>query len=476
MNSGKRNMVILILSFMALILLAPGQNWAQSVDYFIPQVADGGGFKTFFTVTNLSASTNAQFFIQVVTDPAYSLNPLLLNIPGQTGGRSSGTVAIQPGGQVTLSTVGGSSLSVGWADITSSNVGVSAVYVVLDGMGNVTGAAGVLPQASQASTTVIGLIKPNAKTGVAVLNPSANTAHITFKLVDAGGGPVSTDRSVTLAPLTRIVQFFNESPLFTDVTDFDGSVQIDSDVPVQILTIRLDFPSISISTLPNLPGRTGTPVVHADATFNWIDATLAGGGLRVTIPGDVVTGDVNGKVASLGRPFPMNFYGTIYGIGLFDTISLSEDGWMSFGNGTASPPQPLPSASVPPSLAAPFFADFHFNANDPSVGVFSRMVGTAPNRQFVLEWVNVSFVNAPWGTATFEVILYEGSSDIKMQYLTVGNDVNSAIAAGSLVIGIQDDTRTLAVPVDLSTGPPHPNKVYTFQYMGGTNYTLLQNP
>lgn len=460
-------------SALAVFLLMPGWNQAQSTDYYIPQVVDGGGYKMLFTVTNLSASTIAQFTIQVTADPGSVAT--ILNIPGQSGGQSNGAITVQPGGQVTISTNGGSTLNIGWAKISSSSsIGVSAVFLLVNGGGLVTGAAGILPQPTQTTFTAVGLITAAARTGAAFLNISASqTANISFQLFNSSGTQVSTTKTMQVAPQRKVAQFFNEGSLFTDVTDFDGSVAISSDVPIQLLTLRLENTG-QLSTLPNLLGRSGIPLQHADAMFNWIDATPSAGGSQVPLAGDIHTGDVNGAVAAVGMPFPITLFGKTFGNSLFEQLFISEDGWVSFGGGPAASPAPLPSANLPRDLVAGLFVDMHFSANNPGVGVFSRAVGTAPNRQFVIEWFNVSFVNSMLGTGTFEIIFYEGTSDIKMQYQSVGNSV-SGLLSGGLVIGIQDDTRTQAVPVNVTANQPHANKAYTLQYLGGTNYTLIQN-
>lgn len=475
MSHRNRSFIFLALSLIAIFFLTPRHAQAQVTTFFVPQVVDGGGYKTLFTVTNLSASTIAAFTIQVNADSG-SPAPILI-VPSQTGGQSIANLTIQPGGQVTLSTIGGNTLTVGWAVLSSgSSVGVSAVFLVTGGGGNVQSAAGILPQPSQTTFTLIGLIKSAAKTGVAILNPSSSApANVTFKSIDVNGVQVSTTKSIVIGPQSKIAQFFNEGSLFTDLTDFDGTVTVSSDLPIQVLTLRQETVSAALSTLPNLPGRTGVPVQHADATFSWIDATPAGGGARVNFAGDVVTGDVNGQVSSsVGFPFPFVFYGRVYGASFAEMISLAEDGWLSFIYSPATTPLPLPSASDPAALVAALFFDMHFNVNTLSQGVFTKLVGTAPNRQFVIEWKDVNFVNASQGTATFEIILHEGTGDIKIQYMNAGNNI-PALVSGGLVIGIQDDTRTLAVPVNLSVNPPRVNKVYTFQYNGGTSYTLVQN-
>jgi hypothetical protein len=73
---------------------------------------------------------------------------------------------------------------------------------VVDGTwntGKVTSAAGILPQPSQITTTLVELIKPFAKTGLAVLNPASSAAaHLTFQLFNTTGNQVSTNKTITI--------------------------------------------------------------------------------------------------------------------------------------------------------------------------------------------------------------------------------------------------------------------------------------
>lgn len=480
MSFQRSKVVTLLIGVFVVFLSATTLSQAQASNYYIPLTVDGGGYRTLFTVTNLSASSTAQFSIQLSRDSGSARQDAnVLNVPGQNGGQSGAALNVPAGGQVTLSTIGGNPLFTGWALVSSaSNVGVSAVFLVIDGNGNVTSAVGIIPQASQATVSLVGLINPSAKTGFAVLNPSPNaTANLSFQFFDSTGAQVSTTKTTTLAPGSRLQIFFDQAPLFTDLSNVQGTVALTSDTPLQVLTLRLDFPSGALSALPNLPGRSGNPiqVQHADATFSWIDATPTGGGARLAIGGDHITGDVNGQTTSISFPFSITFYGVSYGDTLFNQMWISENGWISFQNATSfassAPPAALPSATAPPALVAPFFADLHYNANNTSVGVFTKVDGTAPSRRFTIEWSGVSFVNPSLGTtATFEVIFFEGTSDIKFQYQVVG----SSPSGPGIVVGIQDATQTQAKPVNLSTNPPAANTAKAFQYFGGSSYTLVQ--
>ncbi len=135
------------------------------------------------------------------------------------------------------------------------------------------------------------------------------------------------------------------------------------------------------------------------ATYSWIDAT---DGTRLNLGDD--------EDANVSLPFPFEFYGqtiTTLRVGSNGAILVNySSGDVAFNNTTLS------SASIP--LIAPFWDDL-----DSDTGYISyKTVGQSPNRRLVIEWHNrPRYQNI--GNSTFEVILYEGSNNIKFQYQDV---------------------------------------------------------
>src|ERR1051326_597421 len=78
--------------------------------------------------------------------------------------------------------------------------------------------------------------------------------------------------------------------------------------------------------------------------------------------------------------------------------------------------------------------------------IMTRTLGTAPNRQFVIEWSNMGVLDqnsADIGAVlTFEAVLYESSNDIQFLYQSAGGpDSDGSTAA----IGFQNSARNQAV-------------------------------
>jgi hypothetical protein len=103
-------------------------------------------------------------------------------------------------------------------------------------------------------------------------------------------------------------------------------------------------------------------------------------------------------------------------------LRISTNGYIIFGFGSASgdgtvyDQTALPNNGDPNGIAAVEWADWYVPGTG---GMYYDIVGTAPNRTFVFEWRNITSWALQTEQYTFEVILYEGSNNIKYQYLDV---------------------------------------------------------
>ena len=163
-------------------------------------------------------------------------------------------------------------------------------------------------------------------------------------------------------------------------------------------------------------------------------------------------------VAMITPGFPIPFGG-----GSFDHLWVSSNGTISFDSGFGSNfASPLPVSSIQ-SLVSPMWADFL--EYDPATGapsdtqnVFWKVVGSAPNRELVIEWRDVYLYCPatddydrclppfPDETVRFEVVFFESKSDVLFNYADTefgGNSSWADYGAGASV-GIQtaNDTAT----------------------------------
>lgn len=98
----------------------------------------------------------------------------------------------------------------------------------------------------------------------------------------------------------------------------------------------------------------------------------------------------------------------------------------------------LPSAT-PGRCVCAFWDDLITQSGKKSI--YYATIGDAPNRKFVAQWTNMYFYSNPsLPMGTFQVILYEGSNDIQIQYrdLLGGTDSQGT----SATIGINKDAAT----------------------------------
>ncbi len=138
--------------------------------------------------------------------------------------------------------------------------------------------------------------------------------------------------------------------------------------------------------------------------------------------------------AMITSPFPIKFGG-----GSFSSLSAGSNGIISFtGPFTYSVNQPMPT-SMTSTLAAPFWDDLSPKAGT-SQNVFWAATGSAPNRELVVEWRDVTHYGACGsGTVKFQVVFFEGKNDTLFNYMDAafGGSCAAADNGGSATAGIQ---------------------------------------
>ncbi|GEM_PF-1054018 len=136
------------------------------------------------------------------------------------------------------------------------------------------------------------------------------------------------------------------------------------------------------------------------ARYNWIDAT---DGTPLNLGDD--------DEANVTLPFAFTFYGVSS-----TAIRVGNNGGLIFNATTGD--LPFTNADLGTTtynnLIVPFWDDIDSDAGN----VYYKVVGTPPYRIFVLEWYDrPHFSNV--GDATFELLLYETTNNIKFQYQDV---------------------------------------------------------
>lgn len=231
-------------------------------------------------------------------------------------------------------------------------------------------------------------------------------------------------------------------------------------VTAAVLTLALTSGGARADTSGPTPNTFGYVWIDNNApdpviTFDWKDAT-SGTLLAISAEDD----DWN----TVGLPFTFNFFGTDY-----TQVDVSSNGFLSFDidsecNDNYNWDDTLVSESGNPIPLTDTDCDddsgwggnpliaLWFDDLDPGEcgNVYHDTQGTAPNRMFVVEYNDVCHNDCSDCAAgegiTVEAILFEGSNDIKMQYMdtffgTGSADISEENNGGTATTGIdKDDT------------------------------------
>ena len=184
-----------------------------------------------------------------------------------------------------------------------------------------------------------------------------------------------------------------------------------------------------------------------DGTTVNVEVLSAYGFTKVPFSYQTITGSDldlgDDSVAQITSPFPIQFGG-----GSFNQLFVSSNGTISvtdpfdnFVNYFLAPGGFPNFVQEPTTIIAPWWTDL-FPVKGTAQNVFWQVIGTAPNRQLVVEWRNVrSFLCRSDTSAniTFEAIFNEGSSDIQFNYsdAVFGGDCALQDYGQGATIGIQ---------------------------------------
>lgn len=161
----------------------------------------------------------------------------------------------------------------------------------------------------------------------------------------------------------------------------------------------------------------------------WVDATTV-------LP---LSGDDDSVEVPL--PFPFTFYGQTY-----EKVFVSTNGSLNFLERNATYFNgPLPDTATPNAALYPFWDDLYVDATA-SVRILAR--GTAPSREFVIEWRNVALLVDTNLRVSFQVVLSE-NGQVLMQYRDI--DANALEQGGSATVGIENESGTVGLMTSFNT-------------------------
>jgi hypothetical protein len=221
--------------------------------------------------------------------------------------------------------------------------------------------------------------------------------------------------------------------------------------------------SAAVTTLsaPVFGATTATPnlVCPGDTTVLNTSATVVTGGVGPgaytinTIPhapvspaGPTNAGPVGDDVytGAISLPFPFTFYGNTY-----NNVYISTNGFISFDAGSGAgccTGQVMPSATVPNNVIALAWEDMNVTAGQIDYFTF----GTAPNRKFVVRWINATWYSGGGNALTGQIELNEADQSIEIHGTSGG-----PLAGNNTTLGIENSTGTLAsVPAGFNSTSP----------------------
>ncbi len=230
----------------------------------------------------------------------------------------------------------------------------------------------------------------------------------------------------------------------TATTAADGTYQI-TNVPAGTWAA---IATLTSGTCTGSDVRQATVGTNTQATADYaLAATPTGGGYTLTeqavpyTPADTTVLPLTGDDAytTVALPFPVTLYGQTYNTGWVDT-----NGVFSFLDpGEPSPDAwPIPSPDSPEEPNAALYPFWHDWVVDSNASIRTAIRGSAPNRQFVIEWRNVHSYEDPLTRITFQVILDETGG---YSFTYTNNDGTFLERGGGATIGIENTNGTSAI-------------------------------
>jgi hypothetical protein len=150
-------------------------------------------------------------------------------------------------------------------------------------------------------------------------------------------------------------------------------------------------------------------------------------------------------------PFPFTFYEVAH-----TQAYVSTNGHLNFMAGNTGPNNvSLPSTAPPNGAIYALWDDLYVEKNPAIASVRTELVGTAPNRRFVVEWRNVTFYLNRSLRLDFEIVLCEEGT-IFLQYRNIDNDGRER--GNSATIGVEDQAGTNAVQFSFNSAAVGPGE------------------
>ena len=162
--------------------------------------------------------------------------------------------------------------------------------------------------------------------------------------------------------------------------------------------------------------------------------------------------------------FSFIFYGNSYA-----QFQATTNGILCFGGGATNTwtNTTLPSSAAPNNCVYAFWDDLMSYGDHQTI--LYRTVGEVGSRMLIVQWTNYGYFSSDLPMGTFQVILYEGSNNIRTQYRQLLTETRSY--GQSATIGLENSTGTVAVQYCYNTACLDPEQSILWTWNGVNNYT-----
>jgi hypothetical protein len=226
---------------------------AQSITYYFPQVAVGGGWMTTIFISNTMTTGAGAATITFTKSDGTPFRADWLDEMGNnvTNGNNVIGVRLASGETRKFVSVGNPSLITGFATVSTDSSALlgNAMFTELDNSGNLLAEAGV-PMAIPLIKQALFVDTTNGfRTGLAVANPNNLSLQLHFQLFN-DTGQVVTSSVVNIGPFQQMAVFADQ--LFQGIPAMVGQVQVSSTSPVAAVGLRFDASGLPFTTLTPL--------------------------------------------------------------------------------------------------------------------------------------------------------------------------------------------------------------------------------
>lgn len=259
-----------------------------------------------------------------------------------------------------------------------------------------------------------------------LLEPNeCNTVNVTL---NNNSGDAATGISAVLSSNTPGITVTQANSAYPDIPGGGQNVANTTPYQVSVDNTVACYTSASFTlTVTYAGGGGGSPLAYNFSLPVGIPGdtyTFAAGGMQTIPAGGTLVAGSTVDDGAVTLTLPAGWTSSIYGVAV-TSLSASTNGMIT-ANGAAATTftnTALPGAvgGTNPTLF-PLWDDYDMDPGDTTGGgIYTNTIGTAPNRQFVVEWRATHFAETTTAISTnFAVVLTEGTANITYIYTLTG--------------------------------------------------------